>query len=96
LAKVPATKVAVKPVTPVEFTVWPICPPPFPPVYGIELLAPEAATPLLNVPMLVALVQDKELILPGGVTTRVSVQVRPPMFSAKLAVPLEVGVPVII
>ena len=42
LAKVPALSVAVRPVTPVEVTTWPLCNAPLPPEYGILALAPIA------------------------------------------------------
>ena len=97
LAKLPAVNVAVRPVTPVEVTVCPLCVPPFPPAYGTLLLTPEAATPEVNVPLLVALAQVKEEITPiGAATVLVRVQVWPPMLIAKLAVPLLAGVPVIV
>ncbi len=97
LAKVPAAKVAVRPVTPVEVTVCPLCVPPLPPVYGTLLLTLAAATPIVSVPLFVALAQVKADIVPTGkLTVRVRVQVCPPMLSAKLAVPLLAGVPVIV
>ena len=43
LAKLPAAKVAVKPVTPVDVTFCAVYVPPFPPVYGTLLLTLEAA-----------------------------------------------------
>jgi hypothetical protein len=66
VANDPATKVAVKPVTPVEVTVCPLCVPPFPPVYGTLLLTPEAAIPAVSVPLWVADAQLREEILPEG------------------------------
>ncbi len=48
-------------------------------------------------PLLVAVEQLKAVIVPTGkATALVKVQVCPPMLSAKLAVPLEAGVPVIV
>ena len=97
LAKVPAVKVAVNPVTPVEVTVCPLLVPPFPPVYGTELLTPLAAVPAVNVPAFVAVPQLNVAIVPTGkFTVLVKVHVFPPIFNAKLAVPLEAGVPVIV
>ena len=93
----PAAKVAVKPVTPVEATVCPLCVPPLPPVYGTALLTPLAAVPEVSVPLLVAEAQLRAVILPAGEpTVRVSVQVCPPILKAKLAVPLLAGVPLIV
>ncbi len=88
---------AVRPVTPVDVTVCPVCDPPFPPVYGTLLLALAAAMPCVNVPVLVAVEQLSAVIVPtGNATVLVRVQVFPPMLSAKLAVPLEAGVPVMV
>ena len=48
-------------------------------------------------PALVAVEQVKAVIAPAGkATVLVKVQVWPPMFNAKLAVPLVAGVPVIV
>jgi hypothetical protein len=61
------------------------------------LLTLAAATPCVNVPLLVAVEQLKAVIVPTGkATVLVKVQVCPPMLSAKLAVPLLAGVPVIV
>jgi hypothetical protein len=91
----PADKVAVSPVTPVEFTIWPAWLPPFPPEYGTELVTLLDTTPAVSVPELVEDAQFKAVIDPTGTTVLVRVQVLPPMFKAKLAVPAEEGVPVI-
>ena len=96
IAKLPAAKVAVNPVTPVEFTVCPLCVPPFPPVYGTLLLTLAAVSPRVSVPVLVALAQVNAVIVPIGATVIASVQVCPPILSAKLAVPPLAGVPVIV
>ncbi len=61
------------------------------------LLTLAAATPGVNVPLLVAVEQLSAVIVPTGkATVLVKVQVCPPMLSAKLAVPLLAGVPVIV
>ena len=61
------------------------------------LLTLAEATPCVNVPLLVAVEQLKAVIVPTGkATVLVKVQVCPPMLSAKLAVPLLAGVPVIV
>ncbi len=53
--------------------------------------------PCVNVPPLVAVEQLSAVMVPaGGFTVLVKVQVCPPMFKAKLAVPLVAGVPVIV
>ena len=53
--------------------------------------------PCINVPVLVAVEQLSAVMVPaGGFTVLVKVQVCPPMFRAKLAVPFEAGVPVIV
>ena len=97
IAKLPAVKVAVRPVTPVELTVCPLCVPPFPPVYGTLLLTLAATSPRVNVPIFAALPQVNAVIVPiGAATVLVSIQVCPPMLSAKLAVPPLAGVPVIV
>ncbi len=95
--KVPAASVAVKPVTPVELTVWPLWVPPLPPEYGTLLLTLLEAMPEVSEPLSVALAQFNAVIAPvGRFTARVSVQDGPPVLSAKLAVPLEDGIPVIV
>jgi hypothetical protein len=49
------------------------------------------------VPVLVAVEQLSAVIIPaGGFTVLVKVQVCPPMFKAKLAVPFDAGVPVMV
>ena len=97
LAKLPAVKVAVSPVTPVEVIVCPLCKPPFPPVYAIVLLTLAAATPCVNVPLLVAVEQLRAMMVPTGKSTvLVYVQVCPPTPIVKLAVPLVDGVPEIV
>ena len=61
------------------------------------LLTLEAAVPCVKVPVLVAVEQVKAVIVPTGkATILVSVQVCPPILSAKLAVPLLAGVPVMV
>ena len=66
-------------------------------MYGTLLLTPEAAEPWIKVPVLVAVEQLNEAIVPfGKATVLVSVQFCPPMFNAKLAVPLLVGVPLML
>ena len=53
--------------------------------------------PCVNVPVLVAVEQLNAVIVPTGkATVLVKVQFCPPMLSAKLAVPLVAGVPVIL
>ena len=52
LAKIPAVKVAVKPVTLVEEIVCAAYEPPFPPVYGTDALTPLATVPLVKVPVM--------------------------------------------
>jgi hypothetical protein len=53
--------------------------------------------PCVNVPVLVAVEQVKATTTPIGLSTvLVKVQVCPPTFNAKLAVPLVAGVPVIV
>jgi hypothetical protein len=97
LAKVPAANVAVNPATPVDGTVCAVNVPPLPPVYGTLLLMFAAATPCVSVPLLVAVEQLRAVMLPiDNSTVLVSIQVCPPMLRAKLAVPLEVGVPKIL
>ena len=66
-------------------------------MYGTLLLTLAAATPCVNVPELVAVEQLKAVIVPTGrATVLVKVQICPPRFNAKLAVPLLVGVPVMV
>ncbi len=49
----------------------------------------------MSIPLIVALAQFKAVIVPTGrFTVRVKVHVCPPMFNAKLAIPLVDGVPV--
>ena len=63
-------------------------------MYGTLLLTLAAATPCVRVPLLVAVEQLNAVMVPAGkATVLVKVQVCPPMFKAKLAIPLEVGVP---
>ena len=64
LNKVPAAKLAVKPVTPVEVIVCAVLVPPFPPVYGTLLLTLAAAIPCVSVPLLVAFPQSMVFIEP--------------------------------
>ncbi len=53
--------------------------------------------PCVNVPVLVAVEQLSAVMVPaGGFTVLVNVQVCPPMFKAKLAVPFDAGVPVMV
>ena len=65
LAKLPAVNTAVRPVTPMEFTVCPFCLPPLPPVYGTTLFTLLAAVPAVRVPLLVAVLQFKEPMVPA-------------------------------
>ena len=66
-------------------------------MYGTLLLTLAAATPCVRVPVLLAVEQFKAVIVPAGSPTDlVKLQVCPPMLRAKLAVPLEAGVPVIV
>ena len=58
------------------------------------LLTPLAPNPWIKEPLLTDVPQDKVVIIPLF-TTRVRVQVWPPILIAKLAVPLVLGVPVI-
>ena len=58
---------------------------------------PEAAEPLVSVPVGVAPAQSIEAIDPTDKeTVLVKVQVCPPILSAKLAVPVALGVPVMV
>ena len=79
MVNVPDGKVAVKPVTPIELMISPLCVPPLPPVYGIELLTPLAGIPASSIPLLVAPTQLRVVMLPKGVTTvpQVSFQLVP-------------------
>ena len=66
-------------------------------MYGTLLLTLAAAMPCVKVPVLVAVEQLSAVMVPaGGFTVLVKVQVCPPMFRAKLAVPFEAGVPVMV
>ena len=66
-------------------------------MYGTLLLTLVAAMPCVNVPELVAVEQLSAVIVPTGKSTvLVNVQVCPPTLKAKLAVPVEAGVPVIV
>ena len=66
-------------------------------MYGTLLFTLTAATPCVNVPVLVAVEQVNAVMVPTGkATVLVSVQVCPPMVNAKLAVPVEAGIPVIV
>jgi hypothetical protein len=61
------------------------------------LLTPDEARPCVKVPVLVAVEQLRPVIMPAGrFTVLVKVQVCPPKLKAKLAVPLDVGVPVML
>ena len=97
IAKLPAAKVAIKPVTPVDVTFWAVYVPPFPPIYGTLRLTLAADMPCVNMPVLVAVEQlSAEMVPTGGFTVLNNVQVCPPIFKAKLTVPLLAGVPVIL
>ena len=66
-------------------------------MYGTLLLTLAAARPWVNVPVLVAVEQLSAVMVPTGrFTVRVKLQVCPPILNAKLAVPLDAGVPVIV
>ena len=78
LTKLPDVNVAVSPVTPVELTVCPLCKPPFPPKYEMLLLTLAAAFPWVKVPVLVAVEQASDVILPGQI---------PPV--VQMAIPLQ-------
>ena len=66
-------------------------------MYGTILFTLAAAMPWVNVPVLVAVEQLSAVMIPtGNATVLVKVQVRPPKLKAKLAVPLEAGVPVMV
>jgi hypothetical protein len=72
---VPAVMVAVKPSTPVEgITCESYCPP-FPPVYEILLLTPVADIPAVNVPVLTAPAQLREVIAAGQIPPVVQVSI---------------------
>ena len=61
------------------------------------LLTLAAAIPCVSVPALVAVEQLSAVIVPTGKSTvLVKIQVCPPRFNAKLAVPLDAGVPVMV
>ena len=61
-------------------------------MYGTLLLTLAAAIPCVSVPVLVAVEQFNAVMVPaGGFTVLVKVQVCPPMFRAKLAVPFDAG-----
>ncbi len=61
------------------------------------LLTPEAAVPAVRVPWFVAPAQLKvEIEADAAFTERVNAQLCPPKLNAKLAVPLALGVPVIL
>jgi hypothetical protein len=97
LSNVPATREAVRPVTPVDVMLCSVYVPPFPPVYGIMLLTLAAATPWVKVPALVAVEQLSAVMVPiGKSTVLVNAHVCPPMLKAKLAVPFDAGVPDIV
>ena len=65
-------------------------------MYG-TLLTLAAAIPCVNVPVLVAVEQLNAVMVPAGKSTvLVKLQVCPPTLNAKLAVPLDAGVPVIV
>ncbi len=66
-------------------------------MYGTLLLTLAATMPCVSVPVLVAVEQvSAVMVSAGGFTVLVKVQVCPPMLSAKLAVPFDAGVPVIV
>jgi hypothetical protein len=65
-------------------------------MYGTLALTPLAAVPDISVPVFVAVPQLRAVTVPTGNTVRVKVHVCPPIFKAKLAVPLALGVPVIV
>ena len=68
-----------------------------PPEYGTLLLTPAAAMPWVSVPVLVAVEQLKAVMMPIGKSTiLVKVQICPPRLKAKLAVPAETEVPVMV
>ena len=52
--------------------------------------------PCASVPLLVVVEQFNAVMLALGKTVLFKVQVWPPMLSAKLAIPLEAGVPVMV
>ena len=66
-------------------------------MYGTLLLTLAAAVPWVSVPVLVAVEQLSAVMVPaGGFTVLVKVQFCPTTLKAKLAVPLDAGVPVIV
>ena len=79
MVNAPDGKVAVKPVTPIEFMVCQLCVPPLPPMYEIELLTPLAGIPAYSMPLLVAPTQLRVVMLPKGIITvpQVSFQLVP-------------------
>jgi len=97
LASVPALKLAVNPVTPVEATDCAAYVPPFPLVYGIDEDMPEAAVPEVKVPLLDADPQSNVVTTAaGGFTGMLRVQFCPPSEMAKSAFPAAEGVPVMV
>jgi hypothetical protein len=91
--KEPAVSVAVRPVTPVEVTVCPPCGPPFPPVYWIVELTPEAAELADNIPLSLALAHKMLVIEPPGATVAVALPAGI-VFVFHVVDPEAVGVPV--
>jgi hypothetical protein len=91
--KEPAVSVAVRPVTPVEVTVCPPCGPPFPPVYWIVELTPEAAELGDNIPLALALAHKMLVIEPPGATVAVALPAGI-VFVFHVVDPEAVGVPV--
>ena len=66
-------------------------------MYGTLLLTLDAEMPCVNVPLLIDVEQLSAVMVPADkATVLVSIQVCPPMPTAKLAVPLLAGVPVIV
>ena len=75
LAKVPALKVAVSPVTPVEARFCALYVPAFPPVYGTLTLTLPAAWPLVSTPTVAAFAQSKVVrAAAGGVHHRLPIE----------------------
>jgi len=66
LARIPAGRLAVSPVIPVEEMVWEGYPPALPPAYGTDEDTPEAVTPEVKLPVLVADPQVNEVTMPIG------------------------------
>ena len=93
--KLPAFNVAVRPVTPVELTICPACEPPLPPVYGtLNESVSKVTVPFMKVANNLPLAQFRAVMVPGtALTVTPYVQFRPPIFNAKLAVPMPAGVP---